>query len=140
MEETLLTIHFLSLAVGVGGGVASAVAAATAAGQEPPGKMAIGKVTSKVGDIGYAALILLWVTGLWLVFAEHGGFGALPGTFTAKMVGVLGLTGALTAMQVVKRKAMAAGGPPNPATMKMLGQIALASSVFAVVMAVVTFA
>lgn len=139
METLLMTLHFLSLAVGIGGGVASAIAGAQSAKAEPPGAMALGKLQSQVGNVGYGALILLWITGIWMVYAKYGGFGDLPASFNLKMLGVLGLTAALTAMQVVKRRAMAAGGPPNASTMKMLGQLALLSAVFTIVMAVLTF-
>jgi hypothetical protein len=139
METVLLTIHFLSLAVGIGGGVSSAIAGATFADAEPPVAPAIGKLVSKIGDAGFGALVLLWLTGIILVFTEYGGFGALPGSFSVKMIGVLGLTGAVVAMQIVKRTALKAGHPPDPGRMKTLGQIALVSAIFTIVMAIVTF-
>lgn len=139
METLLMTIHFLSLAVGIGGGVATAIAGAQSANEEPSSAMALAKLQSRVGNVGYVALILLWVTGIWMVFAKYGGFGELTASFNLKMLGVLGLTGALTGIQITKRRAIAAGKAPDPARMKMMGQIALLSAVFTVIMAVVTF-
>lgn len=139
MEQTLLTIHLLSLVVGMGGGVANAVAGSMAAGADPAAAMTLGKLQSRIGDIGFVAIVLLWISGIWLVLGYHGGFAELPSGFTTKFVGVVGLSAAVVAMHVVKRSAMRAGRPPNAGTMKLLGKIALLSATFTVAMAVVTF-
>lgn len=139
METVLLVIHFLALAVGIGGGAASAVAAGIAKSSEPAGAMAIGKVQSKVGDVGFVALIVLWLTGIWMVFSVYGGFSGVPDGFSTKMIGVVGLTIAVAGMQVVKRRAMAAGSPPSANTMEWLGRLALVSAIFTITFAVLTF-
>lgn len=138
METTLLTLHYLSLAVGIGGGAATAVMAGMTKGADPAIAGHVGKVQSRVGDIGFGAIILLWITGIWMV-ADHGGYAAMPAAFTYKMAGVVTLTLALLAMQVVKRRAMAKGQPPAASTMEGLGRIALLSAIFTVVMAVISF-
>ena len=136
MHQTLLVVHFMCLAVGIGGGVASAVMGATSESAEPDGKAALGKAAAIVSNIGAVAIALLWITGIWMVMTSFGG-GTMPTAFWLKMLGVVALTAAIIGMHLVKRRA--AGGPPPADTMKKLGQIALVSATFAVIMAVVTF-
>ena len=53
MDHVLLTVHFLAMAVGIGGGVASGILAEVATRAEPAGKMSIGKAASIIGDFGF---------------------------------------------------------------------------------------
>ena len=140
MDHVLLILHFLALAIGIGGGVASGVLAEISDRSEPTGKLAIGKAASIIGDVGLVSVLVLWLTGIWMVLEIFGGFSDMPAGFNLKILGVVALSAALLAMQVVKRKAKAAGQAPDPARMKVLGQIAMLSAVFTVSVAVITFA
>ena len=140
MDHVLLTVHFLAMAVGIGGGVASGILAEVATRAEPAGKMSIGKAASIIGDFGFISVLVMWLSGVWMVLAIFDGFADMPNSFNLKLLSAVALTAAVTAMQVVKRKAKAAGQPPDPARMKMIGQIAMLSAVFTVAVAVITFA
>jgi uncharacterized membrane protein len=141
MFKTLLVLHLLGLALGVGGGVGNMIAGRMAAKAEPAGAKALGALQGRIGRASFVGLILLWITGIWTVMGYHdGGFGALPGTFSVKMIFVVIVTLAALAAQWKAMSAARAGTPPNRKTMARLGMVSGLFSILAVVMAVATFA
>lgn len=128
MLAILKIVHFLALAAGLGGGIANAVIGATAARKAPE---VAGPLQLRIGRVSFVALVLLWITGLWMAFGWHG-VGTLGLWFWVKMLAVLALTAAAVAAQLAIRNP----GPGTPARMRTLGQIMLAASTLAVIFAV----
>ena len=141
MFKTLLVLHLIGLALGLGGGVGNMIAGRMMAGAEPAGAKALGAMQRKIGRASFVGLILLWITGIWMVQGYHdGGFGALPGTFSIKMIFVVIVTIAALTAQWKSISAARSGTPPSRRTMAMLGMISGLFSLLAVIMAVATFA
>ena len=141
MFKTLLVLHLIGLALGLGGGVGNMIAGRMMAGAEPAGAKVLGAMQRKIGRASFVGLILLWVTGIWMVQGYHdGGLGALPGTFSVKMIFVVIVTIAALIAQWKAITAARTGTPPNRKTMAMLGMISGLFSLLAVIMAVATFA
>jgi uncharacterized membrane protein len=141
MYETLLILHFIGLALGVGTSFAMLTLGFAAASLEPAerGKFMLrASLLSKNGSIGLALLIL---SGLGILF--YRGVGNVMqwggGAFHAKLTLVLVLCGLVGYMQVTLKKARQGGGPELMAKLRMLGRVGLAVSVLIVILAVVAF-
>ena len=141
MYETLLILHFLGLALGVGTGFAMitlGIAAAKLSPEERGQFMLRVSLLSKNGSIGLALLI---VSGLGILF--YRGFGNVMqwggGAFHAKLALVLVLAGLVGYTQVLLKKAREGGGPAVMAKLPLLGRIALVTSVAIVILAVIAF-
>jgi hypothetical protein len=139
MIEILKIIHFLSLAVGIGGGFANAVIGARAAASEPPVKVVLGGVSSGIGKASGVALILLWLTGISLVYLVFDGWANLPWAFWVKLAFVVVLSLLSLRMNLYVMQAARTKTPPPAAAMKVLGQLAGLSSLLIVIFAVVAF-
>ncbi len=137
MLEILKIIHFLSLAVGIGIGVSNMVLGIRAAAAEGPAIGALRGTQGALGRISFIAILLLWITGLWLWFGYHD-TEASP-LFIAKIVFVLVLTAASLDMNIKGRKAAGSGPPIDPAYAKRAGMIMMAMAFLAVCTAVINF-
>ena len=131
MLALLKIVHFIALAIGLGGGIANAIVGAKITSRDP----ALGGPAQKlIGRLSFAALILLWITGLWMLFGYYG-FSDLSPWFWVKILAVLALTGAGVTAQL----AMLKPGPDTPAKMKKLGMIMTGAATLAVILAVFAF-
>jgi hypothetical protein len=141
MIEALRILHFLALAAGIGGGLASMLAARQGAdpASGPEARAALGRLRLRLSRVTAGAVALLWLSGIALVHAGWTGWGALPGLFWAKLAFVAALTAiTLRAQQLVLRAGRSGTPPPAPA-MARLGQGAMGSALAALVLAVVAF-
>lgn len=139
MFETLKIIHFLSLAVGIGGGAANGIIGARMAAAPDAAKPVLGGITGLIGRLSAGALALLWITGIALVLMT-GGFAAMPTFFWVKLAFVVVLTLVSIRLQMLSIRAARSGTPPPMKTMAQLGRFASVNSILIVVFAVVAFA
>jgi hypothetical protein len=140
MLYVLKIIHIFALVFGAGSGITNGILASRIiknpdAGPPPP--MVVGLMQT-MGKIGPIAMILLWLSGLGLVYAEFGSLdiGAL---FYLKLAGA---TLALVCVMLMARMAMqaqAAGTPPPLKTMKKISHLVWLGVLTAVTCAVVLF-
>ena len=137
MPEILKIIHFLSLAAGIGVGVANMVIGIRAATAEGLVIGALRGTQGALGRISFIAILLLWVTGLWLWFGYHD--TAASPLFIAKIIFVLILTAASLDMNIRGMKAAKSGPPIDPAYAKRAGMIMMAMAFLAVCTAVINF-
>jgi hypothetical protein len=138
MNEILLFIHFFGLMLGAAGGFGSAVLmrrALTLPAEEAKVLRAVGPILARVSAVG---LVLLWVTGVILVWSKWDGLGSLPSLFWVKFVFVVLLTifAGLTDMTYAQVKR---GNVAAAARLPRLGPLAGASSLLAVLFAVLAF-
>jgi len=136
--QILLILHFLGLAMGFSVSFAGMVMGAMIARAKPEERPVLGRflpVMSRVGDIG---LVLLWGSGLSLLYLKWGGFANVPPTFHAKITLVVALTllvGYIHALQArVKR-----GDSTVQGRIQTAGKFAFLVAVGIVVLAVLTF-
>jgi uncharacterized membrane protein len=141
MYETLLILHFIGLALGVGASFAMLTLGIAGASLEPAerGKFMLRvSLLSKNGSIGLALLIL---SGLGILF--YRGVGNVMqwggGAFHAKLTLVLVLCGLVGYMQVTLKKARQTGAPELMARLRTLGRVGLVLSVSIVICAVIAF-
>jgi len=138
--EILKFTHILGVVLGIGGGLANAVAAAKLASLPPETGPIVGGFREALGKMSTLGLVFLWLSGIALI-GVSGATGLLSDPiFLAKMAAVLVLTGFSIAANVTVISAKKAGGPPDMARMKLISQGALISGLLALVLAVVTFA
>jgi len=131
MFALLKIVHLLALAIGLGGGIANAIIGAKITARDP----ALGAPVQKlIGRLSFAALILLWITGLWMIFGYYA-LSSLSLWFWVKILAVL----ALTTAGVIAQLAVLKPGPDTPAKMKKLGMAMTGLSTLAVIFAVLAF-
>jgi len=138
LTQILLILHFLGLAMGLSGGLSGLVVAgimAAAAPQESPILARFPAKMMRVGDIG---LVLLWVTGLTMLFTKWNGFSGLPWQFHAKLTAVVLLTLTVGFIHSRAKKAFS-GDAAAAAQLAVAGKFALLMALTAVVFAVMTF-
>ena len=124
-NRVLLVLHFLGLAMGMSMGWA----AIATKGNPPP-------ALTRVADAG---LILLWVTGLTMLFTKwDGAIGALPWQFHLKLTLVVVLTGIVGFVHSQRRKAMG-GDKAAMARIQAAGRVAFLTAIAIVASAVWTF-
>jgi len=141
MHDTLLFLHFIGLALGVGSGFANLNLALSTRDMEMPARvqfMLRAMSLSKNGSIG---LLLLILSGLGLMF-ERGvaaTFAWGGPMFHAKLTLVVILIGIFGFMQVTIKRVREAGGGPLMARLPKIGQAMLLTSVSIVLFAVLAF-
>ncbi|WP_157932994.1 CopD family protein [Roseovarius salinarum] len=131
-DQALLIVHYLALAVGLGGGIAAGVVAHVAGPKDPA---LAGAVQVRLARFGFLALIVLWLTGSAML-AGGPGAAALPVWFWVKMAAVVVLTGAAVWMQIAIKKLEPA---QRAARAKVLRPVMNAAATLAVVFAVLAF-
>jgi len=131
MLATLKILHLLALAIGLGGGIANLVIGRMAGAEGAPVTRPIQK---RIGRIAFGGLLLLWITGIWMVSLSYT-LGDLPLWFWIKMLVVLAMTAAAVTAQV----ALLRPGPDTPAKLRKLGLIVSGAAALAVGLAVLSF-
>jgi uncharacterized membrane protein len=138
LNQLLLILHFLGLAMGFSVSFANMVMGGIIEKAAPAEKPVLGRfplAMSRVGDIGLALLLL---SGFGLLFLKWGGFAAMPGIFHVKLtlvVVLIGLIGYIHALQKKIRNGDAAAAT----TIQVVGKAAFVTAVAIVVCAVLSF-
>lgn len=139
LNQVLLILHFLGMAFGLSASIANVlVVGRLMAAASPADRAVLARVPPMMGHIGGGGLILLWVSGLALVFTRWGGFGSLPGIFHAKVTAVVLLTGLLGFTHVLQKRARL-GDASAPVMLPTVGRAMLVVGIAIVVLAVLTF-
>jgi hypothetical protein len=138
LNQLLLILHFIGLALGFSATVVNMVLPGVMAGAEAAEVRGLGRLRPVMAQVGGSGLLLLWATGFMLVFTKWGGFGNLPWQFHAKLAAVVGLTlgvGMAHALQAKLRR----GDTSAAGKLPIVGKVILVMSLTAVVFAVLTF-
>ena len=138
LNQVLLILHLLGLAMGFAVPLSNFALQGLILKAAPQEREVLARVSPAISRIGDIGLVLLWVTGLVLVFTKWGGFGALPWQFQAKMAAVVLLTGLVGYIHTLMRRARA-GDTAAAARIPVVGRLASLAAVAAVVLAVLTF-
>lgn len=138
MTDVLLALHLIGLMMGAGGGFGSMITMREA-GKRPPDQAGVLKTLGPaMAQFSALGLGLMWLTGLALVFAKFGGFGGLPVLFWGKMVFVTALTVFAIGVHLTYGQ-MKTGNLAAATRLPVLGPLSGASSLIAVVFAVLAF-
>jgi uncharacterized membrane protein len=138
MNQILLFTHFLGLMLGATGGFGSALIMRRAAGLVPDAARPLRDLGPMLANVSVAGLALMWLSGLILTWSLWDGPGSLPRLFWVKFLFVLSLTGAAAAIHLTYG-AIRRGDIGAAARLPRLGPIAGASSLLAVLFAVLAF-
>ncbi|MBM3750826.1 MAG: hypothetical protein FJW21_06540 [Acidimicrobiia bacterium] len=136
--RALVVLHFLGLAMGFSTGFGNIVMAGIMAKATPDERRTLAKFPPAIARVGDIGLVLLWVTGLVLVFTKWGGFGAMPGLFHAKLTAVVLMT-LVSGFVHSQAKGVAAGDPGAIAKAQAAGKVTFVLAVTIVTLAVWTF-
>lgn len=139
LNDLLLVLHFIGLVMGSGPGIANMVIMRAAATATPEGAAALRRVPPMLINVSTAGLVLLWITGLIMVWTIYGGPGGLPWAFWVKIVFVLILTAVVVAMHMTLAEIRKTGNMALAARMPKLGPMAGLSALVAVIFAVIAF-
>jgi hypothetical protein len=138
VTDILLALHLIGLMMGAGGGFGSMITMREAA-KRPPEQVAVLRTLGPaMASFSMIGLVLMWATGLLLVFLKYGGFDALPALFWVKIVFVATLTVSAIVMQMTYAH-MKAGNAAAAARLPILGPISGMSSILAVIFAAFAF-
>jgi len=139
MNQALLVLHFLGLAMGFSVTFANIVFTGLLAQGHAEDLATFRRFVPRMATVGNIGLVLLWVTGPVLVFTKYDGFAGLPGTFHVKLLFVLLLTLGVGGIHANMRKALAGDAAAN-ARVQFIGKaVTFPSALAAVVFAVLTF-
>lgn len=131
----LKLIHILAFCVAVGGGVASMILGIRAGKADDAGRAVLRGGMKAIGTGAFIAIILLWVTGLWLWGGKFGFDAKLGGLFHAKLLAVVGITGFVGFSFAAPR--MGKVVPPKVA--RIVGASTLTLAIVAIVLALLVF-
>jgi hypothetical protein len=135
LNQFLLVLHFLGLAMGLSVSFSNMVMAGLIDKATPGERPILGRfpfAMTRVGDIG---LTLLIVSGLGLLFLKYGGLSAMPVTFHIKLtlvVVLIGIIGYIHSLLKKLKNGDASVGPRIQAAGKAAFVTALAIVIFAV--------
>lgn len=139
MIELLKIIHYLSFAVAIGAGVSNQIVGLRLKGLPPEAMPNIGAIRLALGKVTTHGLILLWITGLAMVFLTSGAAIQQNPAFIWKMAAVLVLTAVSIMANVAVTRARANKVPPDPQLMRKLGLSGLALATVTLILAVLAF-
>ncbi len=138
MFIALKIIHILCIFVGGGASIGNAVLMkrVTASGNPPPPLVA--DAMGVLARMGLAAVILLWLTGLPLVFLIHGSL-AVGLVFYLKLISASVVLASVSLINLERAHARTQGRTPKAAKMKILAKVSQLSTVVAIACAVIAF-
>jgi len=138
MNDALLVLHFIGLALGLSASFANMAMGRLIATAPPNEKAVLGRFPPVMGRLGGAGLLLLWATGLTLLFRKWGGFALLAGWFHAKLTMVVLLTLVVGFIHMQEARARR-GDATAMARIVPAARLGFLLAILAVVFAVMTF-
>lgn len=138
METALLIVHYLSFVVGAGGSFLAFMIVRRIATRPAEEAAVLRQIPPMISNFALAGLVLLWVTGILLVYLRYGGFAGLGWAFSVKMVFVVALTAVVAAMRFEMRRARR-GVAGAGANLARLSPWPVVTSWMAIVFAVIAF-
>lgn len=138
LDQVLVSLHFLGLAMGLSTVFANMVMAGLIAKAAPPERAVLGRFAPAMSKVGVIGVSLLWVTGISIVMTRYGGFAILPRPFIIKFASVVLLTLAVVYMQILMPKAQKSDAAAM-ARIQLLGKLTPPLAIIAIIFAVITF-
>ena len=138
LDNLLLMLHFLGLAMGLSTGFANMVMAGLIAKAAPQEKPVLARFPPAMSRIGIVGLVLLWGSGIAIVLTRYGTFSILPRPFIVKLSAVVLLSLAVIYIQVLMPRAQR-GEAAAIARIQTLGKLTGPLAIIAIIFAVITF-
>ena len=138
LNKVLLIFHFAGLAMGFSVSISNIVISTLMPRTDPAHRPVLGRLLSRMSKVGALGVIMLWATGVPIVFTKYGGFSGFPPSFHFKLAAVVLLT--LTVGYISVLDARASRGDEKAAKLlPSIGKVATLFAVLALVAAVLTF-
>jgi len=138
MNAFILFLHFAGLMIGATGGFASGLLMRRAMMLPDAEARVVRNLGPLLAKVSAAGLVLLWATGLILVWSKWQGPASLPSLFWVKLVFVVALT-ALVGLIHLTYADIRKGNAAAAARLPKIGPLAGVSSLLAVLFAVYAF-
>jgi hypothetical protein len=138
MNEALLFLHFVGLMLGAAGGFASAVIMRRALVMPPDEAKVLRGVGPILAKMSAAGVVVLWITGLIMVWSKWGGIASLPQMFWVKAIFILSLTAVVGLIHMTYAE-IRKGNVASAARLPKLGPMAGVSALLAALFAVLAF-
>ena len=138
LDNVLVVLHFLGLAMGLSTGFSNMVMAGLIARAAPAEQAVLGRFAPAMSRIGAVGLALLWITGIAIVQTRYGTFSVLPRPFLVKLAAVVLLTIAVGYIHVLMPKAQK-GDAAAAARIQTIGKLTGPLAIIAIIFAVITF-
>jgi uncharacterized membrane protein len=138
LDQFLVTVHLLGMALGLSTGFANMVMAGLIAKAAPNEKSVLARFPPAMGRLGVIGLVMLWASGISIVRLRYGGFSILPQTFLIKLAAVVLLTLVVLYIQVLQRR-VDTGDTAAMARIQTLGKLTGPLALIAIIFAVITF-
>jgi hypothetical protein len=138
LDQFLMVVHFLGLAMGLSTGFANMVMAGLITKAAPNERAVLSRFPPAMSRIGVVGLAMLWGSGLAIVFTRYGTFSILPRPFIVKLAAVVILTLIVAYINILMPKAQR-GDAAAQARIKTLGMLTGPLAIVAIIFAVITF-
>jgi hypothetical protein len=138
LDQFLMVVHFLGLAMGLSTGFANMVMAGLITNAPPNEQAVLSRFPPAMGRIGALGLTMLWGSGLAIVYTRYGTFSILPRPFVVKLAAVALLTLAVIYIHVLMPRAQR-GDAAAQARIQTLGKLTGPLAIVAIIFAVITF-
>jgi hypothetical protein len=139
MNPFLLFLHFFGLMLGAAGGLGSGILMRRALTMAPEQAQTVRSLGPLLANVAAVGLVLLWATGLILVWTKWNGLGSLPGLFWVKFVFVVTLTVSAIGVHLTYAEIRRTGNKALASRLAMLGPASGISAILAVLFAAFTF-
>lgn len=123
MTDFVLAAHIIGLMMGAGGGFGSMISQREALKRPADQAAVLRSIGPALANFSMIGLILMWVSGLALVFLKYGGFAGLPQMFWVKFIFISTLTFGAIATHVSYGQ-LKGGNTAAAARLPIFGQIA----------------
>ena len=138
VNQALLMLHFVGLALGLAVSFANMVMGGLIAKAAPGEKAVLGRFPPAMSRVGRIGLGLLWVTGVSLLFTKWNGPASLPWPFAVKLSAVVLLTITVGYIYWLERRVAKGDSAAGP-RIRLAGMIAMGLALVAILCAVLTF-
>lgn len=137
-NKILLMLHFVGLAMGLSVSISNMVMLGIITKAAPGERPVLARFPPAMSKVGRVGLVLLWLTGLTMVFTRWDGFDGMPWQFHVKITAVVLLT--ITVLYIGKLEGqIRRGDTAAAAKLPSFGKVASLFALTALVFAVLTF-
>lgn len=138
LNQLLLFLHFIGLALGATASFGNPAIGRLFAASPEAERGGLAGAAAALSHLSGVGLLLLWATGLMLVFTKWGGFGSLPWQFHVKITLVVMLTGVVGMIHAAQAKARR-GDRAAAQRIPTIGMVATVLTTLIVLFAVLAF-
>lgn len=137
-NKILLMLHFIGLALGFSVSISNGVMMGIIARAAPGDRPVLARFPPVMSQVGRVGLVLLWLTGITMLYTRWNGFDGMPWQFHVKITAVVLLT--ITVLYIGKIEGQVGRGDMAAAAkLPSVGKMASLFAMTALIFAVLTF-